>query len=114
MHAIKFDGIFAASKTIEPAATDKRHYTMKSLDNLQKEIGGRIVSSFAYEVDPDRRFKQIVLEETPTLDQVRIALNYGYKFTADILWKKNVDGNMSKHLVYASIPVDGKSYEYED
>lgn len=80
---------------------------MKTINELQKMIGGVINSDFDFSIDKNRRYTTLFLTEAPTVEQVRIANQGGYKLVAQIM--NNVNG---QEVIYQAIPVNGQ-YEFE-
>lgn len=75
---------------------------------LAKRVNGEVVSNFSYRINRDKRFYQVQLNESPSVEQIRIGLDYDVHFVAEILWK-----NGEEKVIYSSYPIDGKSFEFE-
>lgn len=76
---------------------------------LAKRVNGEVVLHFSYRINRNKSFYQVYLNESPSTEQIRIGLDYGVHFVAEILWK-----NGEKKVIYSSYPIDGESFEFEE
>lgn len=56
---------------------------------IKLNVNAEIVSFFSYEINPDKRFKMIQIFDVPSVEVVRLCLDYNCKIVANILNRKN-------------------------
>lgn len=80
----------------------------ENLFEVLKDRGykARLVKTFSYEVDKNRSFYTVEIADM-SIEAIRVGLDFGYKFQADIMNRDNIPA-----LVYNTVPCVGKEYEF--
>lgn len=102
--------------TIEPAATDKRHKTMKTTELYSKikELGinAEMTSMFSYHINKDKRFNLIQVFDKPSVKLISLCDSYGCQLIAQTLNRRNASGQIEQVVTYDIYPVNLNDIDY--
>lgn len=103
-------------KTIEPAATDKRHKIMKTTELYSKikELGinAEMTSMFSYRINKDKRFNLIQVFDEPSVKLISLCDSYGCQLIAQTLNRRNASGQIEQVVTYDIYPVNLDDIDY--